>query len=286
MDQDASNLEEIIFALPSIANQHAFDLPINRLLQKICRQEARKSFAAAVSEGSFSGPFKNLVFPYYEMGAINSLHLFGLDELIIFAFYWVNRTRYKRVIDLGANIGLHSIVMKNCGYEVRAFEPDPETFEVLKRNLALNNFETVEINNSAVSIVSGKMDFVRVHGNRTGSHLAGAKNSYGERSFFEVNVVPFKPLIQWADLAKIDVEGHEKTLLLSTEAQDWSATDAIVEIGSIVNAEAIFEHFRETKVNLFSQKTSWNRATRVEHLPSSHQEGSVFLTMKSEMPWK
>ena len=45
---------------------------------------------------------------YVPMGRIDSLHLFGLDtELVIFAFYQHNKSRYRNVLDIGANIGLH-----------------------------------------------------------------------------------------------------------------------------------------------------------------------------------
>ena len=73
--------------------------------------------------------------PYQKMGAIDSIDLFGLDELLIFAFYYRNRGRYSRAADIGANIGLHSIVLSMCGCEVEAYEPDPAHCEKLLRNL-------------------------------------------------------------------------------------------------------------------------------------------------------
>ena len=78
-------------------------------------------------------PFGDLDFPYREMGAINTLHLFGLDELIIFSYYWANKSRYKKVADLGANIGLHSIIMDRCGFSINSYEPDPMHIKILKK---------------------------------------------------------------------------------------------------------------------------------------------------------
>ena len=46
------------------------------------------------------------------MGKINSSHLLGL-EIIIFTFYILNRKKISRVVDLGANIGMHSIILGN-----------------------------------------------------------------------------------------------------------------------------------------------------------------------------
>src|SRR3546814_20413787 len=85
------------------------------------------------------------------MGNIDSLDLFGIDELIVFAFYWANRDRYRTALDLGANIGLHSIILDRCGYRVTAFEPDPETAEELRRNLVRNGCSNVEVHEAAVA---------------------------------------------------------------------------------------------------------------------------------------
>src|SRR5690349_11853642 len=82
------------------------------------------SLAGAAATPIPFGPFGPLALPYRRMGAIDSVDLFGLDELILFAFYWANRSRYRRSVDIGANIGLHSIVMARCGLAVRSFEPD------------------------------------------------------------------------------------------------------------------------------------------------------------------
>ncbi len=47
---------------------------------------ASSNFVKGGSGEEVFGPFGALNFPYREMGAITSLQLFGLDELIIFAF--------------------------------------------------------------------------------------------------------------------------------------------------------------------------------------------------------
>jgi FkbM family methyltransferase len=220
------------------------------------------------------------------MGSISSLHLFGIDELIIFSFYWANRGRYKNVLDLGANIGLHSILLSKWGYNVRCYEPDPQTFAVLSKNLELNRATTVEPINAAVSTKKGEMEFVRVVGNMTGSHLAGAKPpGYGELEKFKVSVDEFRSILSWADLAKIDIEGHEKEVILSTLADDWKKTDALVEVGTPANAAQIFEHFSSMKINMFAQKLNWKKVERVSDMPTSYKEGTLFVTCKNQMPW-
>lgn len=232
------------------------------------------------------GPFGRIDFPYRRMGAIDSVDLFGLDELLIFAFYWANQTLYRRAIDVGANLGLHSILMARAGFEVTAFEPDPVHFDLLQANLARNSVSKVTAKRAAVSKLDGEMEFVRVVNNTTGSHLAGAKaNPYGPLDRFTVPVCAFAPLAAAADLAKVDAEGHEVTILTSVPAETWSQLDVLVEIGTAENAAVVFDHFNALKVGLYPQKIGWERATKVDHLPTSHREGTLFVSRRDGLPW-
>lgn len=281
----SSTLDSLLHALPTIDSQHSPTSPLYNLLKQVARSEVNGLFKAAAGEAQF-GPFGHLVFPYETMGAVDSLNLFDLDELILFSFYWCNRHRYRRVLDIGANIGLHSIVLSRCGFEVRCFEPDPTHFSLLTRNLAANCCNGVTPVNAAVSRQSGRMEFVRVLGNTTGSHLAGAKPSpYGELERFSVPVEGIKPLLQWADLVKLDVEGHEAEILLATTQDDWTSTDAMVEIGSAANARRVFEHLRQIDVRMFSQKLGWGIVDDLSAMPTSYRDGSLFITRGNQTPW-
>lgn len=231
-------------------------------------------------------PFGDISFPYRTMGAIDSLDLFGLDELIIFSFYWANRKRYGRTIDIGANIGLHTLVMSRCGFETRSFEPDPETFATLGGTLKINGCSRAVPVNMAVSDHVGKAEFVRVLGNTTGSHLAGAKaNPYGDLQRFQVSLESIANLRGKADLFKIDAEGHETVILGATDKEFWSSTDALVEVGTPENAAKVFAHLSSLGVNMFSQKVGWKRARLLADIPTSYKEGTLFISRREEMPW-
>jgi len=243
------------------------------------------AFASAAPTPVPFGPFGALTLPYRKMGAIDSVDLLNLDELILFAFYWANRGRYHRVVDIGANIGLHSILMARCGFAVRAFEPDPLHLAVLRANLKLNSV-TVEVVEAAVSDKNGDMKFVRVKGNTTSSHLVGAKtNPYGELERFFVPIRKFSDAVADADFVKVDAEGHEVVILRSLPAERWQSLDAVVEVGTAKNARALFDHFKALPVGLFAQKIGWSRASRVEDIPTSYREGGLFITTKAEMSW-
>jgi FkbM family methyltransferase len=279
-------LDDLLTGLSAFPDQHCPDGPVYRLLKRSVRHEIETRFRAETDVECPFGPFGTLRFPYFRMGAIDSLNLFDIDELILFGFYWHNRARYHRAADLGANLGLHSILLNRCGFEVRAYEPDPMHFEQLQGNLRLNGCTRVRPVQAAISRSAGRMNFVRVLGNTTGSHLNGAKPApYGELEHFPVQVEPLAPLLEWADLVKMDIEGHEAEVLRATKPEQWQNTDALIEIGSAANARAVFEHFQHSRVRFFAQKIGWGLVQELDHLPTSHREGSLFLTCKNEMPW-
>ena len=280
-------LGEFFEMMVETKSHHASNTHYYQFVKSVCSDMfAQSGLRNPEGEPIDFGPFGKIVIPYYAMGAIDTIDLFGLDELIIFAFYNANRNKYRNTVDIGANMGLHSILMARCGYKVRAFEPDPVHYDLLKRNLALNSINEVDVIKAAVSDKDGSMEFVRVKGNTTGSHLAGAKaNPYGDLERFPVDVKSFTSVLDQVDFAKIDAEGHEVIILRSLPAEYWRRLDVMLEVGTVENASALFEHFKSMPVNLFAQKIGWNQVTKVSDMPTSHREGSLFITAKSEMPW-
>ena len=231
-------------------------------------------------------PFGDLHFPYREMGAINTIHLFGLDELIIFSYYWANKSRYKNVADLGANIGLHSLIMDRCGFSINSFEPDPIHVGVFQENIVNNKSVNITINQKAISDKSDTVDFIRVLGNTTGSHLAGAKEDpYGELETFTVETSDINSVLLNNDFVKMDIEGQEATAILSTKKDTWANVEMILEVGTEKNAKIIFEYLNEINVNMFSQKTGWNKVSDLADVPTSYKEGSLFLSVADKMSW-
>ena len=231
--------------------------------------------------------FGQIELPYVSFGNINSTHLFGLDEIILFVFYWNNRKRYRLVYDLGANIGLHTIMMSRCGFTVHSFEPDPHHIDILSSNVDKNHCELAKVHASAVSVDDTEKSFIRVKGNTTGSHLAGMKKDpYGELDTFTVNCTSFKSILdQRPSLIKMDIEGAEAQVICTTEQQDWSDTDMLLEVGSSDNATAIWRHLHDIGVNSFSQKCGWQQVQSQQDIPSSYKEGSLFISAKEAMPW-
>lgn len=221
-------------------------------------------------------------FPYVKMGAIDSLDLFGVTELMILQMYQENK--WTNVLDIGANLGLHSLVMASRGFKVRAYEPDPEHFERLLNNISSNGWgDLVECNRAAVHTAHGEARFIRVLNNLTGNHLEGFKQSYGPREAIIVPTVDCRDLWPWADFAKLDCEGNEAELVETTTAKDMSHLSMVMEVRNPENAARIYNHFRSLTVPLWSQKIDWRQVEHVDQMPRHNREGSVFVGHRS--PW-
>jgi FkbM family methyltransferase len=234
------------------------------------------------------GELGTLIFPYLKMGSIDSSKLFGLDELILFSYYFVNRNRYKRTLDLGANIGLHTLVMKKLGFCVTSYEPDLIHLSQIKLVMELNNLTDQGLMPRAISDRNGEMEYLRVLGNTTGSHLLGSKeNVHGPTEIVTVEVDDIFGVLANGnfDFVKMDVEGHEAVLLNRITPELISKTDIMLEIGSSRNAELIFESLSLKKIPSYAQKINWKQTKKLEDFPSHHRHGSLFLSMQGAPNW-
>lgn len=226
-------------------------------------------------------PIGKIIFPYYELGLVKSADLINFYEMVMFAFYWKSKSSYKRVADVGSNIGLHSIILSKCGFYVEAFEPDQNTSKILKSNLELNNINNFKIHNKAVSGFDGKAEFVKINNNITGSHILGSKkNIYGDIEKYEVEVVALSKLCSHFDLIKLDIEGAEDSAILSLVKKDINKTDIIVEIHSYEKSKKILEHLKKEEIRCFSQKNNWAEVKSLEQMPKDYTEGALFISSK------
>ena len=191
-----------------------------------------------------------LKFANIDLKSINILDLFNINEQLAFNFYVKNKKNYKKVCDIGANIGIHTTILSKIGYNVTAFEPDAIHFKLLRKNLNLNKLSATLIQ-SAVYNCDGWLKFIRVVDHSPKSHLDVSKknvNSFGKKISFKVKVLNFRKIINNFDLIKIDAEGSEAKIIKSLKKSSDFTSDILLEISNKKNANSIYKHLRKLKI--------------------------------------
>ena len=225
----------------------------------------------------------NFKFPFESFGNVNTVNL--LSDIIAFAFYYNKKNVYKTVLDVGANVGLHSIIMSKLGFKVISFEPDPEHFLKLKRNIKLNNLKKIELNNKALSNSNKKKLFVRVLNNLTGNHILNSKKKpYGPTTIIKIRAIDAAKYLEKVDFAKIDCEGHEDKIF-SCIVRAKKIPDILVEIHDSKKAKKIFKICKKNNIFLYSQKNRWNIVRKYNDMPFSYKDGLLFASKINQFPF-
>ncbi len=122
----------------------------------------------------------------------------------------------KVIYDIGANIGLYSILaaILNPETKVFAFEPEEHNFSALVRNIELNNLNNCHPIQIALGDTDGPIGFTFQDG---GPGVGGHRVSYGnsaDSTNMQMAVSTVDKLVNQRrvpppDLIKIDVEGYE-----------------------------------------------------------------------------
>ena len=112
-------------------------------------------------------------------------------------------------IDVGSNVGYHSLYASSLFKKVIAFEPVPEVFRQFKKSIKLNGFRNVSAYNLACSSKNGKSYIHFKNGAHGGAALRKRKTSH----CISINTVSLDNFLKKyrhkIGLIKIDVEGHE-----------------------------------------------------------------------------
>jgi len=120
------------------------------------------------------------------------------------------------VVDVGANVGIYTIYALKHGCTVYAFEPTPETFEILCENTLINGFEgspNAHLYNLAVAEKAGELMLAKVKG-ISGHNSLFPENETNERVTVKaISLDEELDMLDRVDIVKIDVEGAEPLVL-------------------------------------------------------------------------
>lgn len=131
--------------------------------------------------------------------------------------------RPPRVLDLGANVGLFGVWALNQfpGCEITAFEPDPTNVAVarvcIEANASADRWHLVE---AAAAATNGRVPFIAGEFSRSRIEPGGGT---------EVEAIDVFPYFEDADLAKVDIEGGEWSLLADPRFGELGLTALVLE---------------------------------------------------------
>lgn len=199
---------------------------------------------------TFNYLLKKLIGPLYYIGKENTNGIatvrFGnvvfktrhnsLDAFVLYEIW-----RYKSygeaeigkddvVVDIGANIGGYAVLAAKSGAKVFAYEPVPETYQLLSKNIAINNCHTIKSYNVALGSKKGELIL------NVDSQAAGLDSIYQTFLSSEKIKVPSIDLheifvqnrLKRIDVLKIDVEGAEYDILLNSSQADLQKIRTII----------------------------------------------------------
>lgn len=122
------------------------------------------------------------------------------------------------VVDAGANLGYYTLLAATLVGEtghVYAFEPEPEAFALLERNVQLNGYGNVTLVRKALGREIGRLQLFLAEKNR-GDHRV--YDPTGQRSSVDVDVITLDAFLDGhgvdrVDFLKIDTQGAECSIL-------------------------------------------------------------------------
>jgi FkbM family methyltransferase len=139
-------------------------------------------------------------------------------------YFFQARDEYPYIVDGGANVGVSVVYFKRSYPNARivAFEPDPEAFALLERNVKRRGYTGVRLAPQALAADAGMAPFVA-----EGSY-AGRLARAGEAARSGVPTARLRPCLEErVDLLKLNIEGAETEVL--TDCADLLANvDRIV----------------------------------------------------------
>ncbi|MEE4144284.1 MAG: FkbM family methyltransferase [Halieaceae bacterium] len=192
-----------------------------RLLRHLYKRLARSGVAPDI-------PFATDFFGLRYQGNLNNnidfnIYFYGAFEkpLLFFLRDARNRLRVEKpvFVDIGANVGQHSLFMSAHGMQVHAFEPFARVREQFMRQVQANRLDNVRVHPVGLSNENTRSKFFAPTGTNAGIGSFDANSvdkgnvNIGELQLARGDDYFPRHGIDRIDLLKIDVEGYEKRVL-------------------------------------------------------------------------
>jgi FkbM family methyltransferase len=148
----------------------------------------------------------------YFFGAYEKYELFLLKSLL-------QDTQKPIFLDIGANIGHHSLFLSQFSHQVHAFEPYGLVRNQLEQKIKTNLIKNIQVHPVGLGLEDAELDFYAPKGSNTGtgsflaSHDAENNVLFGKLVIKAADQYIAQLSLNKIDVIKMDVEGFEKNVL-------------------------------------------------------------------------
>lgn len=235
-----------------IAGKLARSLRIFRNLRawsRICNRLVGNSGDFLISNGSirFAGNLSSFI--------DRQVYLYGGYERDKIGLYLSKIQASGTILDVGANVGNHSLFFAQSFEKVVAFEPFPKLWTSFEKNIALNDAKHVELHKIALSDKAGELTLYGIDGDNDGLGTLCRIEQY-DKPLHALAVVRVEVLDEYLpdlrpDAIKIDVQGFEpqvlrgmKKIIAQSRPVVWVefSTGTVSQISHRKDVEALFPY--------------------------------------------
>ena len=162
----------------------------------------------------------------------------SLYDFLIFHFYNLNKNKFKSILELGVNSGLHSYFLIKNKIKIKSLEIELDKYNYSKKFLNLN-----KINHKIIK---------------------------KEKNKLENDIENF-------DLVKIESKLYESYFLNNINKFNLNKNNILMKISSLETQKKFWQIFKDKKYRIKSQKIGWKNITKISDVPSNYDEGYLFI---------
>lgn len=135
---------------------------------------------------------------------------------------------FDTIVDIGAHIGVFCTKFSDSSDKIYSYEPNSKSYDILKRNIELNQIENAKTFNKAVSSEDGEIELYT----NTNSLRSSIEIKEDEKPSESIKKASLESIVKKRDLngntlLKLDCEGSEFKIIMETKKEILNAFDAI-----------------------------------------------------------